>query len=40
MAAKGADPAVAAYAEALLQRENELFGPAEGAQAVPGGPQK
>jgi hypothetical protein len=40
MAARSADPAAAAQAEALLQRERELFGPAEAAQPIPGGPQK
>ncbi|HET7789086.1 MAG TPA: TRAP transporter TatT component family protein, partial [Myxococcales bacterium] len=33
------DPALAAEAQALLARESDLFGPAEAAQPVPGGPQ-
>jgi hypothetical protein len=33
------DPTGAADAKALLQREEELFGPAEAAQPIPGGPQ-
>jgi hypothetical protein len=40
IAAKSADAATAAQAQALLQRENDLFGPAEAAQPIPGGPQK
>jgi len=40
IAAKSSDPLAKAEAEALLQRENDLFGPAEAAQPVPGGPQK
>jgi len=34
------DPTAAADAQALLQREEELFGPAEAAQPIPGGPQR
>ena len=37
-AAGSADPVAAAQARALLQREDELFGPAEAAQPIPGGP--
>ena len=40
IAAKSGDPLAAAQARALLQREKELFGPAEAAQPIPGGPQK
>ena len=40
IAAKSGDPLAAAQAQALLQREKELFGPAEAAQPIPGGPQK
>lgn len=40
IAAKSSDRRAAAQAEALLQRENDLFGPAEAAQPIPGGPQK
>ena len=40
IAASSGDPAVAAQAQALLQRERDLFGPAEAAQPIPGGPQK
>lgn len=40
IAARSGDPAVAAQAQALLQRERDLFGPAEAAQPIPGGPQK
>lgn len=36
----GDDPLPAAEAAALLQREDELFGPAEAAQPVPGGTQR
>ena len=38
--AEGDDPVAAAEAAALLQREDELFGPAEAAQPVPGGTQR
>jgi len=38
--ANGRDPAAAAEAAALLSREGELFGPAQAAQPIPGGPQK
>lgn len=38
-AANSGDALVAAQGEALLRREDELFGPAEAAQPVPGGPQ-
>jgi hypothetical protein len=34
------DALAAAQARVLLQKENDLFGPAEAAQPVPGGPQK
>jgi hypothetical protein len=37
---KGGDSQAAAQAQALLEREDELFGPAEAAQPVPGGPQR
>jgi hypothetical protein len=40
LALKSSDPISAAQANALLQRERELFGPAEAAQPIPGGPQK
>jgi tetratricopeptide (TPR) repeat protein len=41
IAAKSGDALSAAQAQALLQREKELFGgPAEAAQPIPGGPQK
>jgi tetratricopeptide (TPR) repeat protein len=40
IAAKSGDPVAAAQAQALLDRERELFGPAEAAQPIPGGPQK
>ena len=35
---KGGDAAAAADAAALLEKENDLFGPAEAAQPVPGEP--
>jgi TRAP transporter T-component len=34
------DPAVATQAKELLARETELFGPAEAAQPIPGGPTR
>ena len=34
------DPAAAAEARELLSREDELFGPAEAAQPIPGGPSR
>jgi hypothetical protein len=34
------DSTAVADAQALLQREEELFGPAEAAQPIPGGPQR
>ena len=34
------DVSAAAEAQALLRREEELFGPAEAAQPIPGGPQR
>jgi hypothetical protein len=40
VAAKSSDALAAAQARALLQREKDLFGPAEAAQPIPGGPQK
>jgi len=40
IAADSGDALAAAQARALLARENDLFGPAEAAQPVPGGPQK
>jgi hypothetical protein len=40
IAAKSGDALAAAQAESLLRREDELFGPAEAAQPVPGGPQR
>jgi hypothetical protein len=40
LALKSDEAFVAAQARTLLQRENELFGPAEAAQPVPGGPQR
>jgi len=40
IAASSSDPAVAAQAQSLLKRERDLFGPAEAAQPIPGGPQK
>ncbi len=40
LVAKGDDAVAAAEAAALLQREDELFGPAEAAQPVPGGTQR
>jgi len=39
-AAQSADPVAAAQARALQQREDELFGPAEAAQPIPGGPHR
>ena len=40
-AASGADdPAIATEAKELLARETELFGPAEAAQPIPGGPTR
>lgn len=39
-ALKSDDALVAAQAQALLQREYELFGPAEAAQPIPGGSQR
>jgi hypothetical protein len=39
IAAKSGDALVAAQAEELLRREDDLFGPAEAAQPIPGGPQ-
>lgn len=38
--AQGADAAAAAEATALLSREDELFGPAQAAQPIPGGTQR
>jgi TRAP transporter T-component len=40
IAASSADAEVAVQAQALLRRERDLFGPAEAAQPIPGGPQK
>jgi hypothetical protein len=37
-AASSSDASAAAEARDLLARENELFGPAEAAQPIPGGP--
>jgi len=39
-AAESADPVAAAQARALLQREDELFGPAEAAQPIPLAPHR
>lgn len=40
LVAKGDDPIAAADAAALLSREDDLFGPSEAAQPVPGGTQR
>ena len=39
-AEKSSDPALSAEAQALLAREPDLFGPAEAAQPLPGGPPR
>ena len=39
-AAQSADPVASAQARALLQREDELFGPAEAAQPTPSRPRR
>jgi hypothetical protein len=39
-ASSSADEEIAAEARTLLARENELFGPAEAAQPIPGGPTR
>ncbi len=39
-ASEAGDPALAGEAKELLAREDELFGPAEAAQPIPGGPTR